>query len=148
MASKIFRKEVEQELKNLNKEQLVQFAWRCAVRVLPLLGSKGNFNYWNIKDKQKHIYAILNAIDFAAAAIKATNRDVVVFAADAALNASNAVIVVDTDRTAFYTARAAMYTARAVVMAYYASKAAAIATKAAEIGQVYLESVILQDIKS
>jgi hypothetical protein len=39
-----FRNKIEPELKRLTKEQLVHFAWLCAVSALPILGGKGNFN--------------------------------------------------------------------------------------------------------
>ena len=58
-----FNKKVEQELENLTREQVVHFAWRCAVRALPFLGSDGSFNFWDKKDRQKYIYDIFYAID-------------------------------------------------------------------------------------
>jgi len=50
-----FRKKVQQELEKLNKEQVVHFAWRCAVRALPFLGHTGSFNFWDKRDRQKYI---------------------------------------------------------------------------------------------
>ena len=49
-----FKKKVEQELTQLNKEQVVHFAWRCAVRALPSLGSEGSFNFWDKKNRQQY----------------------------------------------------------------------------------------------
>jgi len=63
MSSNTFKKKIEQELKKLNRKQSVNFAWRCAVRALPFLGSKGSFNFWDKGVRQKHLYAIFYALD-------------------------------------------------------------------------------------
>jgi GTPase SAR1 family protein len=59
----IFRKQVEKELQKRSGEEVVRFAWRCAVRTLPFLGVKGNFDFWKKEDRQKHLQAILYALD-------------------------------------------------------------------------------------
>jgi len=63
MDTEIFRKQVEEELKKMSGEQIVFFAWLCAVRALPFLCSEGNFNYWREKDLQRYLYAIFRALD-------------------------------------------------------------------------------------
>lgn len=49
MAAKSFEEQVEEALEGLPKEQIVAFAWRCAVRALPFLGAKGDFDFWKRK---------------------------------------------------------------------------------------------------
>jgi hypothetical protein len=49
MAEENLREIVEKELKNLDKESMVRFAWVCAVRALPILGYKGDFSFWKPK---------------------------------------------------------------------------------------------------
>jgi hypothetical protein len=63
MDSKEFENKVKQELKKLDTKQHIEFAWRCAVRALPFLGDKGNFGFWIEKDKQRHLYAVFDALD-------------------------------------------------------------------------------------
>ena len=58
-----FNQKIEQELKNLTKEQVIHFAWLCAVRALPFIGSKGSFDYWKKNDRQRHLYSIFYALD-------------------------------------------------------------------------------------
>ena len=59
----IFKEQVEKELQKHSQEEIVQFAWRCAVRSLPFLGAKGNFNFWETKDRQEYLQAIFYAMD-------------------------------------------------------------------------------------
>ncbi len=43
MSEDNFREQVKEGLEKLNRQQKVQFSWRCAVRALPFLGgSKGH----------------------------------------------------------------------------------------------------------
>ncbi|MGB1243556.1 MAG: hypothetical protein ACPG49_13595, partial [Chitinophagales bacterium] len=58
-----FREQIEQKLQKLNKDQQREFAWRCAVRALPFLGSQGNFNFWKETDCQKHLLSIFSALN-------------------------------------------------------------------------------------
>jgi hypothetical protein len=67
MDTETFRKKVEEELKTLDREQIVYFAWLCAVRALPYLGVNGNFNFWHKFNRQKNLYAIFYALDVNAA---------------------------------------------------------------------------------
>ena len=57
-----FQKHIENELSVLDRKAIVVFAWHCAVYALPFLGVKGHFYFWK-DNKQKHLYAVLNAID-------------------------------------------------------------------------------------
>ena len=69
-----FEEQIKQELESLTVEQQVAFAWRCAVRALPLLGYKGDFSFWEAEEIQVHLYRVLSALDFvyvAAAAVAA-----------------------------------------------------------------------------
>lgn len=40
------QEELKKRLSKLRREQLVRFAWVCAMRALPFLGAQGNFNFW------------------------------------------------------------------------------------------------------
>ena len=58
-----FEKKVERELQSMSSEQVVFFAWLCALRALPYIGAKGNFNCWKKKERQKHLYALFRDLD-------------------------------------------------------------------------------------
>ena len=60
-----FKKLINKELEKLTNEQRATFAWRCAVRSLPFLGSQGNFDYWKKQERQQHLYAVFFALDIA-----------------------------------------------------------------------------------
>ncbi len=53
---------VEQRLQGLDRDSVVAFAYRCALRVVPILGAKGNFNYWEEK-QENHLFAVFHALD-------------------------------------------------------------------------------------
>jgi len=63
-----FKQKIGNGIKKLNREQVAHFAWLCAVRALPFLGSRGSFDFWNENDRQKHLYSIFYALDVSAAA--------------------------------------------------------------------------------
>jgi hypothetical protein len=63
MYPETLKEKIVVELKLLNDEQIVHFAWLCAVRALPFLGSKGNFDFWSETQRQMHLYAVLYALD-------------------------------------------------------------------------------------
>ncbi|WP_299685876.1 COR domain-containing protein [uncultured Dokdonia sp.] len=63
MNIKLFIKKVEEEIEDFSREEQVAFGWRCAVRAVPYLGSKGHFNYWKEKDRQKNLNIVLNNLD-------------------------------------------------------------------------------------
>jgi len=58
-----FKKQIEENINDLDTNQVVFFAWLCAVRSLPFIGISGNFNLWKESDKLKHLYAVINVID-------------------------------------------------------------------------------------
>ena len=67
---KSFQEQVEESLSGFSRENVCFFAWLCAVRALPFLAVSGNFNYWKSSEhedqRQKHLFAILHALDNAA----------------------------------------------------------------------------------
>ena len=87
-----FKKQVKRELKGLNKEQIVQFAWLCAMRALPILRAKDNFNYWNNEDIKKHLYNIFSAIDVSGA-VGFYNSRFSAFATDISFNAISRILL-------------------------------------------------------
>ena len=142
MKKEIFKKKIEQELKKLNREQGVHFAWRCAVDALPFLGSKGSFNYWKKEDRQKYIYAIFNALDVNAAAYAYVTTAAAANAYTAAVatnayTATNAIAYADNSNAAY---------------AYAATNANADATNAtvayAIKNNINLESILLQNLNA
>ncbi len=118
MSEDNFREQVKEELENLNRQQKVEFSWRCAVRALPFLGGrKGSFNFWDKDKRQTHLYSIFYALDNAISAAVTAN---VVNAANAA-NAANTTYIVTNaadNATAAYAANAAAYAAYAATNAY------------------------------
>jgi small GTP-binding protein len=123
----IFREQVEKGLKKLPREEVVRFAWRCAVRALPFLGAKGNFDFWKENDRQKHLQSIFYAVDTAAdtaAADPVAFADVAFAFADAAFaDAADAFAA-----AAFAATRAADAAADADASAYAVGYAAAYAS--------------------
>ncbi|MDR1644382.1 MAG: hypothetical protein LBS05_00950 [Tannerellaceae bacterium] len=63
MESNKIASEVEVLLKDLSKDGIARFAGICALRILPYLGMRGNFDYWGDKNRQTYLYAIFHAID-------------------------------------------------------------------------------------
>jgi len=59
-----FRKNVEIALAGVTNHQIALFSWLCAIRVLPFLCYKNNFNYWQHPKRKNHIYSILKALDY------------------------------------------------------------------------------------
>jgi len=110
MDAEIFKKEVEKQLKTLNREQVVYFAWLCAVRALPFLGADGNFNFWKKEKRRKHLYAVFYAMD----------TNLVVVNTDVNTNASEVVVAAARSAEAY----AYAYTSTASIVANAASKAA------------------------
>lgn len=47
-----------------DRKLLVAFAFRSALRVLPVLGKTGEFSFWSAKDLKKHSQAIFKALEF------------------------------------------------------------------------------------
>ncbi|MDH6303848.1 small GTP-binding protein [Parabacteroides sp. PF5-5] len=148
MDNDAFKRQVRKELEKLDREEIVHFAWRCAVRALPFLGSEGHFDFWKPKDRQKHLYAVFYAVDVS------TGRAGVVAGAAAANIADTAAATTTT------TATSATYAASAITNAAYASynntavsTASIVAsyTSRAANGkslQNNIQQLILQDIKT
>ena len=61
-------KTVEKELLKLPNKQIIHFAWLCGMRVLPFLGAEGNFDYWEPKIREYHLWSVFRALDFTAVA--------------------------------------------------------------------------------
>ncbi len=160
MNRETFRKKIEQELKTLNKEQTIKFAWHCAVRALPFLGSQGNFDFWDIKDRQARINTIFYALDVNSAAY--TVYADYVWAAYAAADSDYDVSIAESDSyTAAICAAAAAYAAddTYITNAYtpyttpdayisYAAWAGAVAAIVAIKNNINLEITILQDLQA
>ena len=149
-----FKKKVEQELKKLDKEQTVHFAWRCAARALPFLGSTGSFNFWDKKDRQKYIYAIFYALDVNAAAVNSRAARAAARTARAAARTTRIATKTTTfdgyDAYAAYAAAYAAYTAyiddvvaAAIVVATFAADAAAVVNNT-----MNFKAIILQDLST
>ena len=60
-----FKEQVEKELEGCSKEEIRAFAWRCAVRALPFLGSKGHFDFWSKKERASLLYVVFYSLDAA-----------------------------------------------------------------------------------
>ncbi len=125
MTPKEFEAKVEKELENLNRKQVVQFAWRSAMRALPFLGSHGNFNFWE-EDRQKHLFSIFYALDVNADAFAAAAA-----AADATF-AARAAAATAADAFADAAARAAADARAAAAADAFADARAAAARAAAD----------------
>ena len=115
---KFDRQHIEQELKKLPREHIVQFAWRCGMRALPFLGTNANFDFWDVENRQKHLYAVFHALDFATSASSSYVTAAAASAAAYAAAASSATT-------------AAAYAAAASSSSSSASSAAATAAAAA-----------------
>ncbi len=59
---KFDRDSLENELKHVSPQVRASLAYRCALRVFPLLAVNGGFDYWK-EDKKKHLYALFNIFD-------------------------------------------------------------------------------------
>ncbi len=58
------KENIKKELRKFPKEFSVAFAYRCALRALPVLGKNGNFDFWKKDDRKKHIFSLFHALDF------------------------------------------------------------------------------------
>jgi len=65
--TKDFQNEVKDALSSFLYKDVCFFAWLCAVRALPFLAVRRDFDYWkhtkNGDQRQKHLFAILHALD-------------------------------------------------------------------------------------
>jgi GTPase SAR1 family protein len=146
-----FEKQIEQELSGLPRKDICLFAWLCAVRALPFLGSDGHFGYWiqsNKDHRQTHLLAVLNALDFAPVRTDAYDDayDVYdIYAATDAYDAANDAFAANAAAAANAT-RASAYADFA--SAYADSSSAAAAAASAAAASFKLNSTIMQDIAS
>jgi len=128
-----FRDEIEKRLEGLSREQVRWFAWLCGMRALPFLSIQRKFTYWPRGKRQRHLYAIFNALDAAAYAFAVANAcDVdTTYATSRAVNdAISAAYAADfpvhfDDTYDTYAARAAGAVANAAADAARAATAAA-----------------------
>ncbi len=158
-----FRKQVQKELEKFNKEQVVNFAWRCAVRALPFLGSNGNFNFWNKEYRQRYIYSIFCALDINAShaasstvshstadtlsrdasnALSYAASEAFSYAVYAAYDAADAAV----NAVSYYSSYGASHGAVHPTVTSYAAYAASYACQAAAKNNMNLESIILRDL--
>lgn len=142
MSDTAFDKQVKQGLKKLDRQQQVQFAWRCAVRALPFLGGDGSFDFWDKGIRQRHIYSIFYALDSAAAYLSsATRADVFAAFTDASSFAAAS--------SSASSASASFGAASAASAAFGAAFGAAFAAaRAAANSQLNLEALIFNDLQS
>lgn len=156
----LFESCIKSDLKVLNRKEIAYFAWICAVRSLPFLGAKGNFNHWKKREKEKFFCAIFYALDMYHLSIISPNKntsneslyysDLVKTAANAAANNSRStmnVAAADAATAISYAADAAYaYAADDAAYLSYSINAAVAAASAAKSYEIDLTSIILQDI--
>ena len=103
-----FREQVFEQIIDFSLKERLYFTWLCAVKALPFLSAeKERFSYWASDKKQKHLYAVFNALDIVSININALN--------DIAYDANAAV------RAAYAASRAAANAADTVHAAAYAT---------------------------
>ena len=69
---KLFSEEIESKIANFSYKNKIFFAWLCAVRALPYLGERPNFDYWK-EDVYIHLMAVFGALDAITTVIKFTD---------------------------------------------------------------------------
>ncbi|NOU19042.1 MAG: hypothetical protein HOO91_15910 [Bacteroidales bacterium] len=141
MDTEVFREKVKKELRKLDREDVLHFAWRCAVRALPFLGVEGNFDFWEKKDRQKYLYSIFHALD---ANINASAAAEDAASAAAAASASSCASASVSSASSY--AYAYAYNADYAYVAY-AARAATYAYAAADALEIDLKDIILEDIE-
>ncbi|MDR1379900.1 MAG: hypothetical protein LBJ47_00285, partial [Tannerella sp.] len=140
-----FRSVVKRELIKLSREEIVYFAWLCAMRALPFLGKYGHFGFWEEKDKQKHLYSVFYALDISNVVGGGVDAYAYAYAAANAANATYAAAAANAATYAANTANAAAYAATYAANAYAAAANAAYAGAAASYR---LKEIILKDLKN
>lgn len=116
----IDRNEIEKILQSCERKSVRLFAFRAALRTLPILARKGKadyFWYWPKAERRKHLLSVLLAIDSAVVSMTKVRINLGVPAA--------AYAAADAARASAYSARASAYSA-----AYAAASAAAYAADA------------------
>ena len=115
-----FHDEIRKAIYDLNKEQLMAFAWLCAVRAVPYLSDGMSFRYWG-NQKLKHLLGVFRAIDYCAFIHHA---DAAHFGATVAADAADAArVAADAAHFAADVARIAATAARFAATARFAADA-------------------------
>ncbi len=119
------RHEIEKRLKKLDKKKKNLFAYRCALRVFPIIGYQGNFDFWKENKRKIHIVSLFRALDSSKFYFLNIDRIFNSSAADTAAAAADAAYA-----AAYADAAAAAAAADAAYAAAYADAAAAAADAA------------------
>jgi hypothetical protein len=153
MDKQSFEAEVRERIKDLSRDAAVFFAWLCAVRALPFLGNKGNFNFGEDSVCELRLHSVFLALDCSAAHALhiAVNSFPASHAADAFSHkpANSAVFAASFAAldSIYYAAHA---TGADADIGYIAARAARItvdAAVAANAAAVTLQEIMLQDIE-
>jgi GTPase SAR1 family protein len=152
MLQETIKSNIWDELRKLNRDQIVHFTWRCAVYALPLLGDNGNFNFWDIEKRQKYIYSIFYALDINAAdyADFADHTDDAAKAAFNAAEALDAANYTNNDDVAYIANVTALFAANVAYTNsdyYSAHNAVNVITSAKNKKNIDIESLILKDLR-
>lgn len=67
-----FKEKIRKEIEHFTPKQAVLFAWLCAIRALPFIGSSGKLNFKHEPKQSKHLYNILYALDITATCVVTT----------------------------------------------------------------------------
>ena len=143
-----FRDEIKKRLDGLSRAQTRRFAWLCGVRVLPFLSADSRgFSYWKEEDRQKHLYAVFNALDVSFPGKVAFSA---AHAAHAAANAANAILddASAAPATAAAATNAAHATAYTIATAYAADWANDAAGAALFVGHRYFKQILSNDLEA
>ena len=107
-----FEDEIKQKLAGCSKSFVVVFAYRCALRSLPVLGKTGNFDFWSENNRKQHLFSILRVYDVLEfISLSDTNAQLVRAAVAAVADAADAYA--DADAYAADAVYAAAYAAAA-----------------------------------
>jgi len=142
-----FREQKIRDLqKNMSREQVVFFAWLCAVRALPFAGAQGKFYFWKEEERKKYFFALFRACDFGIYFYTfPTHADI--YDVDIIRAAASAAAAATYGAGAYaYVADAAARAARAVsaydaVTAYVAADAASASFYNVEIKNIFLDDI-------
>lgn len=124
-----FRNEVEKNIKKMcNIKTQSYFAWLCAVRALPFLSTRRNFNYMEESKIESHLQAVFDALDFTVAVTHSVAAASSAYATHATTHASSAAV---SHHAAYAATRAATHAAAAAANSTYTYATAADTTAAA-----------------
>lgn len=136
-----FEQQVSKELEGLTEKQKREFAWRFAVRTLPLLGSEGNINFWKKEDRQKYLYAVFNALDVSS---NENTTDTAIFSD--IQNIARAYRTVNFAEAAVVT-QSVFIAIAATVSDFTDNEIAALAVRVVTLNKIKLSPIILDDLK-